>query len=520
MKYNVIIIGAGSAGAIIASRLSEDPNRTVLLLEAGADYPVFEDMPDPVRFTYGHDLNLIPKTFGYNSPYSWNFLAKATPEAAPILVPRGKLVGGSSAINSHVFLRGIPDDYNHWAELGNDEWSFEKLLPYFCRLESDSDINNSYHGQDGPIVARRFKKEEWNHDQAAVYEAWREVDFPDCLDFNEPNATGVGAVPFNNPGGVRISTAIGYLNPARQRVNLTIRPDTLVQRILLKQKRAVGVVVESDGQLFDIEADEVILSAGAVGSPQLLLLSGIGTEEKLKKHDIDVYHELPGVGENLRDHPSVGVKYRLHEDKIVDPLSPKQQVGLRYTAHDSNLRDDMLILPQSGISEEIYKIHYEKRDIFGMGCILNLAKSSGSLYLGSADPALQPIIDFNYLRDDFDIYRLREAVQVCLELGEGDLLHPLVKERVSPLDEDLVSDKTLNDWLLRTVATAHHISGTCKMGPQSDSMAVVDQYGKVYGIDGLRIVDGSIMPDCIRANTNVTIMAIGERIAEFIRDGK
>ena len=161
-------------------------------------------------------------------------------------------------------------------------------------------------------------------------------------------------------------------------MNLTIRPDTLVQRILLKQKRAVGVVVESDGQLFDIEADEVILSAGAVGSPQLLLLSGIGTEEKLKKHDIDVYHELPGVGENLRDHPSVGVKYRLHEDKIVDPLSPKQQVGLRYTAHDSNLRDDMIILPQSGISEEIYKIHYEKRDIFGMGCILKLAKSTGS----------------------------------------------------------------------------------------------------------------------------------------------
>ena len=520
MKYDVIIIGAGSAGAIIASRLSEEQGRTVLLLEAGPDYPVFEDMPDPVRFTHGHDVNLMPKTFGYNSPYSWNFLAKSTPESPPILVPRGKLVGGSSAINSHVFLRGIPEDYDHWAELGNDEWAFEKLLPYFCLLESDSDIDNSFHGQDGPIVARRFKREEWNGDQLAFYEACREVDFPDCPDLNDPHASGVGPLPFNNPGGVRISTAIGYLNPARQRVNLTIRPDVLVHRILLKAKRAVGVLVESDGKFFDIESDEVILSGGAVGSPHLLLLSGIGTEEKLKKHDIDLYHELPGVGENLRDHPAVSVKYRLNEDKLQDPLCPKQQIGLRYTAHDSKLRNDMLILPQSGISEELYKIHYGKRDLFGMGCILNLAMGSGTLYLGTSNPTLQPIIDFNYLKNDFDRYRLREAVQVCLELGEEDPLHPFIKERIAPLDEDLRSNKAIDNWLLRNVSTAHHISGTCKMGPKSDSMAVVDQYGKVYGIDGLRVADGSIMPDCIRANTNVTVMAIGERIAEFIRNGQ
>lgn len=516
MRYDVIVVGSGSAGAIVAARLSEDARRSVLLLEAGPDYPTLESLPYKIRHGLTTAADALP------SDHTWGMVGRYTAVSRLGPVPRGKVIGGSSSINGEMFLRGIPEDFDAWAAAGNPAWSWQEVLPFFCKLERDLDIQAPYHGSDGPIPVRRWPREEWLPPQVAFFEACREEGFEESPDLNAPDTTGVGPLPVNNLDGDRWSTNVGYLSSARCRENLTILGESQVERIQFEGRRATAVVARRRDEVATFAADEIVLSAGSVGSPQLLMLSGVGPPDQLRAAGIPLLHKSPGVGQNLRDHPGVGTMWQPHPSYLpsMDADHPRIQAVLRYTARRSHLRNDMQILINSFTSGRVDR-GGDGRTPRGiaMRSVLNLAVGHGEIRLNPEDPGGHPIIELNMLADPFDRRRLREALRLCVRLGGHPAFREILGPRLAPPDAAFASDDALDAYMLSEATHTHHLSGTCKMGPSTDPMAVVDQTGRVRGLEGVRVADASVMPDCVRANTNATCMMIGERMADLIVKG-
>ena len=508
--YDDIIVGAGSSGAVLAARLSEDPARRVLLLEAGPDYVTVEALPEDLR-----DSTWISVV-----RHDWGFKADAM-KGREIEYPRGKVTGGSSAVNATIALRGVPADYDEWASLGTSEWAWSRVLPYFRKLEDDRDEAGPFHGRGGPIPVRRWKTPELLPLQQAFLEAGLALGFARVTDHNHPEATGVGPWPMNQRDGLRMSTAIGYLLPARARPNLTIRPDCLVSRVILEGSRAVGVEIESAGSTEVVRGRRITLSAGAIASPAILLRSGIGPRRDLEALGIVPAVDLPGVGANLIDHPLASVAL-VPRSGVCEKTQPVVQVGVRHTAPGSGEWNDMqlFMISQADLTEiPAIMALIGAPMIFAVGVALQRPRSRGRVSLMGSDPRVQPRIELNYLDHPEDMRRMVEGIRLAWRVAQRpDIARHA--ERVAILTEEMVaSDEFVQGYLQMAVNTIYHPVGTARMGPDGDEGAVVDQRGRVRGVDGLAVVDASIMPNVPRANTNLTCIMIGERVADWMREG-
>ena len=507
MKYDVIVVGGGSAGSVVAARMAEDPDTTVLLLEAGTDYPDLANLPEDIQ--NGHTRTAEDE----RSEHNWALRGTITEEQGEIHVAQGKVIGGGGSINGQVFLRGIPQDFDDWASWGNEEWSYTKVLPYFRKAETDLDIKDDFHGTDGPLPISRKVGETWPVIQSAFHTACLQNGFDTTDDMNGVEPTGVGVVPMNNQKGVRMSTAITHLAPMRHHLNLTIRGNVFARKILTENRQVTGVEVESGGEVFTVESNKVVLSAGALKSPHILMLSGIGPKDQLDEYGIDVLQNTPGVGANLRNHPISPISFRVKEGIKLQPDASGVRIALRYTAKGSDDSNDMMMTTSSLFSPFTGEMLPDR--IGRISCVIELPAGAGFVRLNSADPAVQPKFDYRYFSHPEDMRRMRDGIRLAVKMLETDAYKDVSDGRVTPTEEILTDDDALDLWIRQTVGSARHVSGTCKIGPDSDPMAVVDQQCRVKGFQGLWIADSSVMPQVPRANANATAIMIGERVADW-----
>ncbi len=527
-SFDYIVVGAGSAGAAAAARLSESGAYRVLCLEAGREGSDFFWSRLPVGIA-----KLID-----NPAVNWCYDSEPDEGSGGrrIPVPRGKMLGGSSSINGMVFMRGQAQDYDQWAQLGNRGWSYREVLPIFKRMESYDGGSDEYRGRSGPLRVCDTPRHQVPLLEKII-EAAETIGLPFNPDLNGETQEGVGMSQVTIARGRRMSTAYCYLDPARGRPNLTIEQEAMAERLILEGKRCVGVRYSVGGRVVEARASrEVILSGGSINSPKLLELSGIGQSDLLRAHGIEPLHELKGVGENLRDHYSPRVKFAITERNATFNDNARGWRLMREAAKYALFRDGFLArtsvpvrmyfrtregleTPDATISvlPFIYEMAGRERRIAKQaGITMNInvlrSESLGSIHIKSADPAAPPAIRFNFLSSPNDRDGLLAAMRKARELMATSPLAEITGEELAP-GTDKQTDEELLDWVRGNAETTYHPVGTCKMG--QDVMAVVDDQLRVHGIERLRVADASIMPTLTSGNTNAPSIMIGEKCAEM-----
>lgn len=522
--YDYVIVGAGSAGCVLASRLTEDPGVTVLVIEAGpADRSLFIHMPAAMSY---------PLT---NERYNWNYMTDPEPalNGRRIDVPRGRVLGGSSSINGLVFVRGNPLDYDGWAARGLPSWSYARCLPYFRRMETFDGGADDYRGADGPVSVRRCPAD--NPLFGAFLEAGRQAGYPTTPDHNGFRQEGMHVAQMTQRGGRRCSTAVAYLRSAMARRNLTVETLSLVQRIRFAGRRAVGVAYERHGMAHAAEARrEVIVCGGSIASPQILMLSGVGDARHLADHEVPVVADVPGVGRNLEDHPSYQVQFAGISD--ASPASRlgtlgQLRIGLEWVLLGRGLGSTNFFetggFLRTAPDIDYVNLQYEFIALmgsYGQGKVsvapgfqystsIMRPASKGRVALRSADPRQHPSIVYNSLSDAGDCKQLMDGLRITREIvaQQGWDAHRGAEAAPGP---DVRTDDDILAWLRAHAGSEYHPSGTCRMG--TDDLAVTDEDGRVHGVENLRVVDASLMPRIVTANLNGPVIMMAEKLADRI----